>query len=103
MNLLNLEQIDWQPNVEKKDCSTNVDIRKKILKMDQQTILDKRDWQTSINIRMRKMYIVQLLLMKSENFMLLSRVHLLFVNQLWYKHSVITAENLRLSNPTVEG
>ena len=33
---------------------------------------------------------------------LLSRVHLLFINQLWYKHSVITAENLRLSNPTVE-
>ena len=116
MNFLNPEQIDWQPNlsikdkklqlnqhnVEKKDCSTNVNIRKKILKMDQQTILDKRDWQTSINIRMRKMYIVQLLLMKSENFMLLSRVHLLFINQLWYKHSVITAENLRLSNPTVE-
>ena len=70
--------------------------------MDQQTTLDKRDLQTSINTRMRKMYIVQLLLMKSENFMLLSRVHLLFVNQLWYKHSVITAENLRLSNPTVE-
>ena len=116
MNFLNPEQIDWQPNlsikdkklqlnqhnVEKKDCSTNVNIRKKILKMDQQTILDKRDWQTSINIRMRKMYIVQLLLMKSENFMLLSRVHLLIINQLWYKHSVITAENLRLSNPTVE-
>ena len=38
--------------------------RKKKLKIDQQTILDKRDWQTSINIRMRKMYIVQLLLMK---------------------------------------
>ena len=116
MNLLNLEQRDCQPNlsikdkklqmnqhnVEKKDCSTNVNIRKKILKMDQQTTLDKRDLQTSINTRMRKMYIVQLLLMKSENFMLLSRVHLLFVNQLWYKHSVITAENLRLSNPTVE-
>ena len=52
---------------------------------------------------MRKMYIVQLLLMKSENFMILSRVYLLFIiNQLWYKHSVITAENLRLSNPTVE-
>ena len=43
--------------------------------MDQQTILDKRDWQTSINIRMRKMHIVQLLLMKSKNFMLPSRVH----------------------------
>ena len=39
---------------------------------------------------------------ESENFMLLSRVHLLFINQLWYKHSVIAAENLRLSNPTVE-
>ena len=38
------------------------------------------------------------LLMKSENFILLFRVHLLFINQLWYKHSVITAENLRLSN-----
>ena len=63
--------------------------------MDQQTILDKRDWQTSINIRMRKMHIVQLLLMKSENFMLLSRVHFLVINQLWYKHTVITAENLR--------
>ena len=70
--------------------------------MDQQTKLDKRDWQTNINIRMRKMHIVQLLLMKSEHFMLLSRVHLLFINQLWYKHSVITAENLRLSNHTVE-
>ena len=46
----------------REDCSTNVNIRKKILKMDQQTIADKRDWQTSINIRMRKMYIVQLLL-----------------------------------------
>ena len=86
----------------REDCSTNVNIRKKILKMDQQTILDKRDWQTSINIRMRKMYIVQLLLIKSENFMLLSRVHLLFINQFWYKHSVITAENLRFSNHAVE-
>ena len=37
-----------------------------------------------------------------RNFMLLSRVHLLFIDQLWYKHSVITAENLRLSNTTVE-
>ena len=36
--------------------------------------------------------------MKSENSMLLSRVH----NQLWYKHSVISAENLSLSNPKVE-
>ena len=51
---------------EKKKCANessesrtkNVNIRKKILKMDQQTILDKRDWQTSTNIRMRKMYIV---------------------------------------------
>ena len=115
MNFLNLEQKDWQPNLSikdkkvtnelaecREDCSTNDNIRKKILKMDQQTILDKRDWQTSINIRMRTMHIVQLLLMKSENFMLLSRVHLPFINQLWYKHSVITAENLRLSNPTVE-
>ena len=34
--------------------------------------------------------------MKSENFMLLYRVHLLFINELWYKlHSVITAQNLR--------
>ena len=65
-------------------------------------MLDKRDWQTTINIRMRKMHIVQLLVMKSEIFMLLSGVHLLFINQLWYKHSVITAENRRLSNPTVE-
>ena len=32
-----------------------------------------------------------------RKFMLLPRVHLL-----WYKHSVITAENLRLSNPAVE-
>ena len=39
---------------------------------------------------------VQLLLMKSENCMLLSRVHLLFINQLWYKPSVITAANIRL-------
>ena len=48
------------------------------------------------------MHIVQLLLMKSENFMLLSRVHLLFINQLWYKHSVTLLQNLRLPNPTVE-
>ena len=40
--------------------------------------------------------------MKSENFMLLFRVHLLFIKRLWYKHSVVTAENRRLSNPTVE-
>ena len=51
---------------------------------------------------MRKMHIALPLLVKAENFMLLSRVHLLFINQLWYKHSVITAENLRFSNPTVE-
>ena len=37
--------------------------------------------------------------MKSENFKLLSRVHLLFINQLWYKHNVITAD---FPNPTVE-
>ena len=56
--------------------------QKKKLKIDQQTILVKRDWQTSIYIRMRKMHIhvVQLLLMKSENFMLLSKVYLLFIN-----------------------
>ena len=53
--------------------------------------LEQRDWQTSINIRMRKMHIVQPLLMKSENIMLLSRVQLLFINQLWYKQSVIIA------------
>ena len=34
--------------------------------------IDKRDQQTSINIRMRKMYVTQALLMKSENFMLMS-------------------------------
>ena len=34
--------------------------------------------------------------------MLLSRVHLVFINQLWYKHSFITVKSLRLSNPTVE-
>ena len=55
INLLNLEQRDWQPsikdeklqmnqqNVHKRDCSTYVNIRKKNLKMNQQTILDKRD------------------------------------------------------------
>ena len=71
MNFLNLEQKDWQPNLSikdkkvtnelaecREDCSTNDNIRKKILKMDQQTILDKRDWQTSINIRMINMHIV---------------------------------------------
>ena len=42
---------------------------------------------------MRKVHIAPPLLVKAENFMLLSRVHLLFINQLWYKHSVITAEN----------
>ena len=31
-----------------------------------------RDQQTSINIRMRKMYVIQTLLMKSENLMLMS-------------------------------
>ena len=40
--------------------------------------------------------------MQSENFIVLSRVELLVINQFWYKHSVITAENLRLSNPAVE-
>ena len=41
---------------------------------------DKRDQQTSINIRMRKMYVTQTLLMKSENFMLMSlEVHLLLL------------------------
>ena len=33
--------------------------------------------------------------MKSENFMPLYRVHLLFINELGNKHSVITAQNLR--------
>ena len=104
MNLLNLEQrLANQSHYQRQKIANELaDIRKKVLKMDEQTILDKRDWQTSINIRMRKMHIVQLLLMKSKNFMLLSRVHLLFINQLWYKHSVVAAENLRLSNPTVE-
>ena len=51
---------------------------------------------------MRKMHTALPLLVKAENFMLLSRVHLLFINQLWYKHSVITAKNLRFFNPTVE-
>ena len=41
--------------------------------MNLQTI-DKRDWQTSVNIRMRKMYITQPLMIKSENFMLVSLV-----------------------------
>ena len=65
-------------------------------------IIIKRDWQASINIIMRKMHIAQPLLMKLENFMQLPRVHLLFINQLRCKHIVITAENFRLSNPTVE-
>ena len=46
------------------------------------------------------MHTVQVLLMKSENFMLLSRVHLLFINQLWYKHSVITVLKI-LDFPTL--
>ena len=67
--------------------------------------IDKRDQQTSINIRMRKMYVTQTLLMKSENFMLMSlevqsTFTLVVTMQLWYKHSVITAEKLRHSNPT---
>ena len=66
---------------------------------------DKRDQQTSINIRMRKMYVTQTLLMKSENFMLMSlevqsTFALVVTMQLGYKHSVITAEKLRHSNPT---
>ena len=66
---------------------------------------DKRDQQTSINIRMRKMYVTQTLLMKSENFMLMSlevqsTFALVVTMQLWYKHSVITAEKLIHSNPT---
>ena len=58
INLLNLEQRDWQlnlgfkdkklqvnlQNVEKRDCSTNVNIRKKKIKVNQQTILEKRNW-----------------------------------------------------------
>ena len=64
---------------------------------------DKRDQQTSINIRMRKMYVTQTLLMKSENFMLMSlevqSTFALVTMQLWYKHSVITAEKLTHSNP----
>ena len=67
--------------------------------------IDNRDWQTGVNIRMRKMYIPQPLLMKSENFMLMSRgpeYVCSCCNQLWYKHSVITAEKLRLSNPAGE-
>ena len=58
INLLNLEQRDWQPNlgfkdkklqvnlqnVEKRDCSTNVNIRNKKMKVIQQTILEKRNW-----------------------------------------------------------
>ena len=70
--------------------------------MNLQTI-DNRDWQTGVNIRMRKMYIPQPLLMKSENFMLMSRGPEYICsccNQLWYKHSVITAE--KLSNPAGE-
>ena len=66
---------------------------------------DKRDQQTSINIRMRKMYVTQTLLMKSENFMLMSlevqsTFALVVTMQLWYKHSVTTAEKLIHSNPT---
>ena len=54
---------------------------------------------------MRKMYVTQTLLMKSENFMLMSlevqsTFALVVTMQLWYKHSVITAEKLRHSNPT---
>ena len=39
--------------------------------MNLQTI-DKRDYLTSVNIRKRKIFITQPLLMKSENFMLIS-------------------------------
>ena len=82
MNLLNLEQRDWQSNlsIQEKKCKwisrmyrretvqpTSISERKK-LKMNQQTILDKRDWQPSISIRIRKMHIAQRLLMKTENF-----------------------------------
>ena len=71
--------------------------------MNLQTI-DKRDWQTSVNIRMRTMYITQPLMMKSEKFHAnVSRGPEYICsccNQLWYKHSAITAEKLRLFNLT---
>ena len=88
MRLFNQHQYDYQ--TEKIICELADHIRQETGKR-----ASTSEWEKCIIIALP-------LLVKAENFMLLSRVHLLFINQLWYKHSVITAENLRFSNPTVE-
>ena len=96
MNLLNLEQIDWQPNLSIKDKK----IANELAQCREERLFNQRQYQKEKNgsadhIRQERLANqhqyqneknVQLLLMKSENFMPLPRVHLLFVNQLWYKH-----------------
>ena len=89
-------------NEEKRDSSTSVNVRKKKLKNESADHIRQERLANQHQYQNEKNAYSSTLLMKSENFMLLSRVHLLFINQLWYNHSVITVENLRLSNPTVE-
>ena len=67
----------------------------------QQTILD-RGWQTSINITMRKMHKAHHYWWNQKISCYCPEYICYCCNQLWYKQSVITAENLRLSNLTAE-
>ena len=111
MNLLNLEQRDWRPNLstkDKKNANELSECREKRLFNQCQYQKEKIKNESADHIRQgrlanqhqyqnEKNAYSATITDEIRKFMLLPRVHLL-----WYKHSVITAENLRLSNPAVE-
>ena len=112
MNLLNLEQIDWQPNL-----SIRQKIANELAQCREERLFDQRQYQKE-NIKNGSAdHIRQERLANQHQYQNEKNVYSttitdeirkfhatvqLFINQLWYKHSVITAENLRLSNPPVE-
>ena len=115
MNPLNVEKIDWQTNlsirkkklemnllnVEKIDCQTNVSIRKKKIPSESAECRQKRlltQQQYRKNIATNSTITDEI----REFHAVVSRGPLYICSccdQLWYKHSVVSAEKLRLSNP----
>ena len=115
MNPLNVEKIDWQTNlsirkkklemnllnVEKIDCQTNVSIRKKKIPSESAECRQKRlltQQQYRKNIATNSTITDEI----REFHAVVSRGPLYICcccDQLWYKHSVVSAEKLRLSNP----
>ena len=90
-------------NVEKRDFDTNVNIRKKKLEMNLLNV-EKRGWQRDVNVQKKKITNTTVADKVRKFHAAVSEGPMCICyccDQLWYKHSVTTAEKLRVSNPSV--